>query len=122
MFPVGELVQFRLVEEKRAKEVDAPPDDPLQRAHWVHSVLCEELYDILNDRGLMEADRRDMVLKFSAKIISATPHNDLHDARQRLRAKEKDTASSQVGGTIKHGQVSQSRSLRSSAPKRVKPK
>ena len=49
---VGELVQFTLTEPKRAKEVEAPPKDPLERAHWVHSVLCEELFDVLNDRAV----------------------------------------------------------------------
>ena len=120
---VGELVQFRLVEEKRAKEIEEPPKDPLERAHWVHSVLCEELFDVLNDYGLQEDDRRDFVLKFSAKIIAATPHNDLHAARKQLRDKEKDKTQAGVGGTIKRGQASQSGSLRSGAPKRSnKPK
>jgi hypothetical protein len=118
---MGELVQFTLTEPKRAKEVDAPPDDPLKRAHWVHSVLCEELFDVLNDRSLLEEDRRELVLKFSAKIVSATPHNDLHAARQDLREKEKGKAQAAPGGALKHGKTSQSGSLRSSAPKRGKP-
>lgn len=119
---MGELVQFTLTEPKRAKEIERPPDDPLERAHWVHSVLCEELFDVLHDRSLLEEDRRDLVLKFSAKIVSATPHNDLHAARQDLRDKEKGKAQVTAGGALKHGKTSQSRSLRSSAPKRSKPK
>jgi len=116
------LIPFTLVDEKRAKDVDKPPKDPLERAHWVHSVLCEELFEVLNDHSLVTEDRREMVLKFSAKIVSATPHNDLHAARKDLREREKGTASSQVGGALTRGSVSQSGSLRSSAPKRGKPK
>lgn len=116
------LVQFTLVEERKARDIESPPKDPLERAHWVHSVLCEGLHEVLQDGGLLDDERHDLTLKYAAKIVSATPHNDLHAARKDLRDKEKDTASSQVGGTIKRGKASQSGSLRSRAPKRSKPK
>lgn len=119
---MGKLVQFTLTEERPAREIEKPPKDPLERAHWVHSVLCEGLHEVLNDGGLLEEERHDLTLKYAAKIVSATPHNDLHAARQDLRSREKRTAASAVGGAVKHGAVSKSGSLRSSAPKRGRSK
>lgn len=115
------LEPFSLEEEETLRrEIVPPPDDPIKRAKWLHDLLSFELYEVAIDGSIEQEERRDLILKFSAKLVAATPNSELHAARVAVRGADKETRESSIGGVVTHGAVPVTGSLRSSAPKRPK--
>jgi hypothetical protein len=115
---VGKLVPFRVPNAKPREPVGPPPEDPLDRASWLHNLLCNELFDSITDGTLTAEERRELVFKFSNRITQAMPNHEIAAARDELRRDEAETdGKKKLGGQISRAAGSKSRPLRASAPR-----
>lgn len=116
---MGELVRFDQLKRRGKRWLpDPPPDDPLARASWLHDLLCAELSQIVRDDRLSDDERRELVLKFAARITQATPHDEIAKARDEVRGDEGETKGRSLGGVVSRATGGGTRPVRAAAPRR----
>ena len=116
---MGKLVSFDPLKRRaKRKALAKPPSDPLERASWLHDLLCAELADVAADDKLADGERRELVLKFASKITQALPHHEIAAARDEVRGDEDDSKGASLGGTVTHVSSSGARPIRAQAPRR----
>ena len=105
--------------EKSRRETAPPPEDALDRASWLHNILCVQLHEAMTDRSLTAEEKRTITLAFGARITQAMPNHEVASARDVIRASESDDdiASSTLGGEVTRVEKSGSRSLRAATPR-----
>ncbi|HEU02883.1 hypothetical protein LCGC14_1116780 [marine sediment metagenome] len=115
---MGKLVPFRVPNAKPRAPVGVPPDDPLERASWLHNLLCNELFDAITDGTLTATERRDLVFQFSNRITQAMPNHEIAAARDELRRDEdKIDGKKKLGGQVTGATGSEPRPLRAGGPR-----
>lgn len=115
---MGKLVPFKLPNAKPREPVGAPPDDPLERASWLHNLLCNELFDAITDGTLTATERRELVFQFSNRITQAMPNHEIAAARDELRRDEATVdGKKKLGGVVTGATGSEPRPLRAAAPR-----
>jgi len=117
---VTDLVPFdrSLLKTADRQDVKPPPSDPLERASWLHDILCRELHCVLEDPNLSDKQRRDEVVRLAGKITSATPNHEIAIARNELRADETELKGERMEGDISRAEKKSKGSLHAAAPRR----
>ncbi len=115
---MGKLVPFRVPNAKPREPVGPPPEDPLERASWLHNLLCNELFDSITDGSLTAEQRRDLVFRFSARITQAMPNHEIAAARDEVRRDEAQVdGKAKLGGKVTGATGSEPRPLRAAGPR-----
>jgi len=112
---MGKLVRYADI----VRDVPDVPDDAIGAAEWVHNVLCQELHDNLADPALVGEKRRDTILKLSMRVVQATPHSELFQARESLREEENAVSgNSKLRGKLEDSVSGSAGHIRAAAPRR----
>lgn len=110
---MGELVPHAFDPEP----VEAPPDGSIAGAAWLAKQLRRELHAIMSDRVLSTKQRRDELIRFAKAITSATPNEELYEARKAIREDEQESKPTKLRGKLTRAGASRTGHLRANAPR-----
>ena len=116
---LGKLVKFSATSAKRElDDIGPPPDDSIAGASWLSRVLRRELSAVLADPTIRGDKRRAEILRFARAITASTPNHEIYEAREAVRADERESSSPKLSGeVVRRVATGRSRSLRAHAPR-----
>lgn len=117
---MGKLVPFAIPVKKQTAtdliaELGPPPEDSLELQHWQHRALSIQSFDAQTDPKLSPEERRAWAIKFARAMVHATPHDELYQARQEVRADEQ-----HLEGKTLTGKVEARTNAKKRQPKRLR--